>query len=93
MKRVQRLRRKGYRTPENTKYVGRPTKWGNPFALTVYGLDESLRLYEQYIDEKIANNELDLRELEGKNLSCWCSLNKECHADILLRKLEEVTRL
>lgn len=23
--------------PENAKYVGRPTKWGNPFRLTVDG--------------------------------------------------------
>lgn len=24
------------------------------------------------------------RELKGKNLACWCSLDEECHADILL---------
>lgn len=29
--RVQRRRAKGWRMPENTVYVGRPTKWGNPF--------------------------------------------------------------
>lgn len=28
-RRVQRRRTKGYRTPPNTVYVGRPTKWGN----------------------------------------------------------------
>lgn len=28
---------------------------------------------------------LDLTELRGKNLACWCSLDDEpCHADILL---------
>jgi len=37
MKRVQRKRTKGYRMPENTKYVGRPTAWGNPFKLTPDG--------------------------------------------------------
>lgn len=25
-----------------------------------------------------------LPELRGKNLACWCSLDKPCHADILL---------
>jgi len=30
-KRIQRKRTKGWRMPENTVYVGRPTKWGNPF--------------------------------------------------------------
>lgn len=29
--RIQRKRTKGWRMPENTIYVGRPTKWGNPF--------------------------------------------------------------
>lgn len=26
----------------------------------------------------------NLSELRGKNLSCWCSLQAKCHADILL---------
>ena len=25
-----------------------------------------------------------LPELRGKNLACWCSLGKPCHADVLL---------
>lgn len=29
--RIQRKRTKGWRMPPNTVYVGRPTKWGNPF--------------------------------------------------------------
>lgn len=31
--RVQRKRAKGWRMPENTIFVGRPTKWGNPFKI------------------------------------------------------------
>lgn len=31
--RVQRKRTKGWRMPENTVYVGRPSKWGNPWQL------------------------------------------------------------
>ena len=30
-KRIQRRRTKGWRMPPNTVYVGRPTRWGNPF--------------------------------------------------------------
>jgi hypothetical protein len=33
MKRIQRKRTKGWRMPENAVYVGRPTKWGNPFRM------------------------------------------------------------
>ena len=32
-KRIQRKRVKGWKTPPNTVYVGRPTKWGNPFKV------------------------------------------------------------
>ena len=30
---VQRKRTKGWRMPEGAVYVGRPTKWGNPYVL------------------------------------------------------------
>jgi len=32
-KRIQRKRTKGWKLPPNTIYVGRPTKWGNPFPV------------------------------------------------------------
>ena len=32
-KRIQRKRTKGWKMPENAQYVGRPTKWANPFRL------------------------------------------------------------
>lgn len=32
-KRIQLSRRKGWRKPENTVVVARPTKWGNPFTV------------------------------------------------------------
>lgn len=31
--RIQRRRQKGWRMPEGAIYVGRSTKWGNPFAV------------------------------------------------------------
>jgi len=32
-KRIQRKRTKGWRMPPNTLYVGRGSKWGNPFSI------------------------------------------------------------
>lgn len=32
-KRIQRKRSKGWKSPQNTVYVGRPTVWGNPFSV------------------------------------------------------------
>lgn len=31
--RIQRQRTKGWRMPEGAVYVGRPSKWGNPFTV------------------------------------------------------------
>lgn len=33
MKRIQRMRTRGWRMPEGAVYVGRPSKWGNPYLL------------------------------------------------------------
>ena len=32
-KRIQRQRTKGWRMPEGAIYVGRPSRWGNPFVV------------------------------------------------------------
>ena len=47
--RVQRSRRKGYRTPEGTIYVGRPTIWGNPFAVSGRGHAKATILHKEWL--------------------------------------------
>ena len=85
MKRIQRMRTKGWRMPTNTVYVGRPTKWGNPFKESeTVKIDQVLRQYRSYILCKVARGELDLSWLNGKDLACWCRLDQGCHADILM---------
>jgi len=32
---------------------------------------------------------IDLSELKGKDLACWCPLNKPCHADVLIELIKE----
>jgi len=69
-------------------YIGRPSKWGNPFPL--YGeqfRDEVIAQYEQYL---LNSPELlaQLGELKGQDLVCWCA-PKACHGDILLRLANE----
>lgn len=41
-KRIQRKRTRNWRMPKNAVYVGRPTKWGNPFRAEC---DESGKWY------------------------------------------------
>lgn len=84
-KRIQRKRAKGWRTPPNTVYVGRPTKWGNPVNWKETGRQEAVWWYKRMIYEGYLNIvPLAKIELRGKNLSCFCPLDEPCHADILL---------
>jgi len=71
--------------PRNTVYVGRPTKWGNPFKIGVNeNRDEVLRKYRTWVMQKIAQQLDFLAPLRGKNLACFCNMAEPCHADILL---------
>lgn len=76
--------------PRDAVYVGRPTKWGNPYsylsgmrAVKVATRAEAIELYRQrivYDPDLLAEAK---RELRGKHLVCWCA-PLPCHADVLL---------
>lgn len=81
--RIQRKRTKGWRMPENTVYVGRPTKWGNPYNISIYNdREKCIRLYGETMSQMLKQDAV--KELRGKNLACFCPLDKPCHADVLL---------
>lgn len=122
--RVKRERKGGWKMPPNTVYVGRGSKWGNPFKIIEVANNEwhvvakendtwhvllktdnqdealnfSLKSYQYWLMpythkegdiekfyQSTAVYESIVLELKGKNLACWCPLDKKCHADILLR--------
>ncbi len=69
-------------------YIGRPSKWGNPFYVSqVGGRAIAIDRYEKWI-VKQPNLMADLHELKGKVLGCWCS-PKPCHGDVLVRLANE----
>lgn len=82
--RIQLSRRKGWRMPPNTVKVARPTKWGNRFTVAEYGRDLAVANHRRHIAGMMAIRALDLSELRGKNLACFCKLGEACHADTLL---------
>ncbi|MBP6252450.1 MAG: DUF4326 domain-containing protein [Rubrivivax sp.] len=82
--RVQLSRRAGWRMPAGTVKVARPTKWGNPFAVAGHGRAHAVHLYRGWLTGMLAAGHLDPAELRGKSLACWCRLDQECHADVLL---------
>ena len=86
-KRIQLRRTKGWRLPDNTMIVSRPTKWCNPFRIGVHGTrEECVRQFRDFIvsdDPRAASLRQSLAELRGKDLACWCPPGP-CHADVLI---------
>ena len=71
--------------PPDAIYVGRPSKWGNPYVVGKDGTrEEVIQKYRNYLLERLkTGTKLPIGELRGKDLVCWCS-PLPCHADILL---------
>lgn len=73
---------------DNYVYIGRPSKWGNPFTIGPDGgRDMVIRKYEDYIR---GNPELiqSLPELKDMTLGCWC-YPESCHGDVLVKLVSE----
>lgn len=68
-------------------YIGRGSKWGNPFKIGIDGdREEVIEKYRKYIlkNKKILN---DIEELRDKTLGCYCH-PLPCHGDVLIELLE-----
>ena len=76
--------------PDNAKRVDRATRYGNPYKLTEYTREESLRLFTLYLVKKLKDEPDFLLPLIGHDLACNCSLSENCHADILLTKIKQL---
>lgn len=78
----------GTRCAKNQFYVGRPSKWGNPFQIGRDGTREEV--VEKYMEWFLSQPHLieAIHELRGKDLICWCS-PLCCHADFLLELANE----
>ena len=84
--------------PPNTIYVGRGSKWGNPFIIGLHGnRQQCVTNFERLISGFVCVSEnnvdeqlkllwwpLHIHELRGHNLACWCQDGKPCHADLWL---------
>ncbi len=86
--------------PDYEVYVGRPTKWGNPFKIGKTTRKQAIQLYEDWVMGRVTKPVVTKRgikqvrpgftledikrELKGKKLYCWCH-PKLCHADVLAK--------
>ena len=63
-------------------FIGRPSKWGNPFRLTCE--EDRTEVIEKYREWIKTNPVLlkSLHKLKGKRLGCYCK-PLPCHGDVL----------
>lgn len=80
------------RTDKYDVYIGRGSKWGNPYShktgtsatYKVSSRDMAISKYREYILNGIGRNLInELHELDGKTLGCYCKPYK-CHGDVLV---------
>lgn len=73
--------------PTNAVYIGRGSKWGNPFIIGPHGNREDVcEKHKDSLWTKIKSGKISLEELaslDGKSLVCFCH-PKRCHGDTLL---------
>jgi hypothetical protein len=70
-------------------YIGRPSKWGNPFTIGRDGdREQVIKKYEHWVLSQPILIQQIKKELKGKILGCWCK-PKPCHGDILNRIANE----
>jgi hypothetical protein len=66
-----------------TVYIGRGSKWGNPFTIGTDGTrKEVIQMYREYIQQKPELMSA-IDELTGQTLGCFCK-PKACHGDVLV---------
>lgn len=77
-------------------YIGRPSKWGNPFShlegtlanYHVKSREEAIAKYAEWI--KIQPHLLSsLHELKDKTIACWCK-PLACHGDVLAQLCDTI---
>lgn len=84
-----------FRRTAHDVYIGRPSKWGNPFShqagtlakYRVLSRQQAIEAYETWIQTQ-PDLMRALPELKGKVLGCWCA-PLPCHGDVLARLAEE----
>lgn len=80
MTKVVNLRKEKYDV-----YIGRGSKWGNPFMMKNYSEEERNRVCDEY-EKWFWTTDLpnQIHELKNKKLGCYCK-PKRCHGDFLVR--------
>ena len=72
-------------------YIGRGSKWGNPFQMKNKSEEERDRVCNEYENWFYTTDLInDILELKGKKLGCFCKPAR-CHGDFLAKMVNFVT--
>lgn len=70
--------------PDDAVFIGRPSKFGNPFVIGKNGDRETVIMkYRKYLMQRPELIQAAKTELKGKSLICYCA-PLPCHGDVLL---------
>jgi hypothetical protein len=76
--------KKTEKPPKDAVYIGRPSRWGNPFSMRFESQRPFvIQRFREWLDQNPQIKEEIRRELRGKDLVCFC-FPKACHGDIIL---------
>lgn len=69
--RIQRRRTRGWRAPEGAVYVGRPTRFGNPFSVDLYVKADRIGYLDRAEGRRLAAEDFERWLVEGED-GLWC---------------------
>ena len=75
-----------------TTYIGRPSKWGNPFKIINNTRGTAIQPYRDWLFKRMEKEPdlcKDLLALEGEILGCWCKPHA-CHGDIIVEAIKHL---
>jgi hypothetical protein len=83
----------GGKMPEGARYIGRPSRWGNPFKLGRDGdRAQVMEKYAGWLEEKLTEEPFRknlLKLSEATALVCWCK-PEACHGDLLVNAMRDL---
>lgn len=77
---------KGWKTDPNYVYIGRPSKWGNPYTVSGYGREGCIKKFTEGMSAELKQS---VGELKDKILVCYCK-PFACHGDVLAKLADEI---